>query len=186
MSPKDGDNAEIAARIAVSIDISDAPLAQRMISLLSGDAHLHILDVADESQAADVALADRVFGSRGPSILIDDGLERPDVLGGDIRAVLPPNVEGEVLRAAVRIVAAGFLIAEAEDRSGDEETPLTARESEVLRLLAQGASNKVVARELLISVHTAKFHVASLLAKLGARNRSDAIAIGLRRGLVLL
>ena len=47
-------------------------------------------------------------------------------------------------------------------------------------------SNKSIARRLDISVHTAKFHVAAVLAKLGARNRSDAVAIGMRRGLVLL
>jgi DNA-binding CsgD family transcriptional regulator len=63
---------------------------------------------------------------------------------------------------------------------------LTARESEVLGLLAHGASNKSIARALEISVHTAKFHVASVLLKLDARNRSDAVAIGIRRGLVLL
>jgi DNA-binding CsgD family transcriptional regulator len=71
-------------------------------------------------------------------------------------------------------------------QSDDSEIELTAREREVLALLAHGASNKSIARELAISVHTAKFHVASLLAKLGARNRSDAVAIGLRRGLVLV
>src|SRR5438477_361125 len=68
----------------------------------------------------------------------------------------------------------------------DREIALTARESEVLSLLAEGESNKSIARRLDISVHTAKFHVAAVLAKLGARNRSDAVAIGMRRGLVLL
>jgi DNA-binding NarL/FixJ family response regulator len=69
---------------------------------------------------------------------------------------------------------------------GDDQMTLTPRETAVLSLLAHGASNKVVARELEISVHTAKFHVASVLAKLKARNRSDAVAIGIRRGLILL
>jgi DNA-binding NarL/FixJ family response regulator len=63
---------------------------------------------------------------------------------------------------------------------------LTTRESEVLSFIAQGASNKAIARELDISLHTAKFHVASVLAKLGARNRADALAIAIRRGLVLI
>ena len=53
-------------------------------------------------------------------------------------------------------------------------------------LLLDGASNKVIARRLDISVHTAKFHVAAVLEKLGARNRSDAVAIALRDGLVAL
>ena len=57
---------------------------------------------------------------------------------------------------------------------------------ETLTLLADGASNKVIARQLDISVHTAKFHVAAVLTKLQARNRADAVAIGLRRGLIYL
>ncbi len=63
---------------------------------------------------------------------------------------------------------------------------LTPREHEVLELLADGASNKMIARRLGISVATAKFHVAALLGKLGARGRSDAVAIGVRRGLLML
>jgi len=63
---------------------------------------------------------------------------------------------------------------------------LTPREHEVLELLAAGASNKMIARRLGISVATAKFHVAALLDKLGARGRSDAVAIGVRRGLLML
>lgn len=63
---------------------------------------------------------------------------------------------------------------------------LTPREREVLELLAAGASNKMIARRLGISVATAKFHVAALLGKLGARGRSDAVAIGVRRGLLML
>ena len=69
----------------------------------------------------------------------------------------------------------------------DEVRPrpvLSARELEVLALLADGAPNKVIARRLDISVHTAKFHVASLLTKLGAVNRTDAIVIAMREGLV--
>jgi DNA-binding CsgD family transcriptional regulator len=63
---------------------------------------------------------------------------------------------------------------------------LTMRERQVASLLVEGASNKLIARRLEISVHTAKFHVAAVLEKLGARNRSDAVAIALRDGLVAL
>src|SRR5262249_18784926 len=63
---------------------------------------------------------------------------------------------------------------------------LTQRESQVIALLAEGASNKLIARRLDISVHTAKFHVAPILEKLGAVNRTDAIAIAMREGLVLV
>ncbi|RWE01438.1 MAG: response regulator transcription factor [Mesorhizobium sp.] len=63
---------------------------------------------------------------------------------------------------------------------------MSPREAEVLALLAEGAPNKVIARRLNISVHTAKFHVAAILIKLGAANRTDAIATAMRQGLVLV
>jgi DNA-binding NarL/FixJ family response regulator len=149
-----------------------------------------------------VILTDHVQVVGGPSIIIiDDGAQGAEALDGDVRAVLAPSVDRELLRAAIRVVAAGFVMSEADEMhrfsdgpssldrpptADDGEIALTSRESEVLGLLAHGASNKFIARALDISVHTAKFHVASVLAKLGARNRADAIAIGIRRGLVLL
>jgi DNA-binding NarL/FixJ family response regulator len=183
-----------ARRIGVCIAISDPLLAQRMISLLAGDAGLEVALGPDEGRDPDVFLADHLRAQPGPSIVIDDGAQGVDALDADVRAVLPATVDGELLRAAIRVVAAGLMISEADALRGfleapgtdDGEIALTAREGEVLGLLAHGASNKSIARALDISVHTAKFHVASVLAKLGARNRSDAVAIGIRRGLVLL
>jgi DNA-binding CsgD family transcriptional regulator len=70
--------------------------------------------------------------------------------------------------------------------SADGDVLLTPRELEVLALLAEGASNKVIARRLGISVHTAKFHVASLLDKLDAVGRTDAVAHAARRGVINL
>jgi DNA-binding NarL/FixJ family response regulator len=63
---------------------------------------------------------------------------------------------------------------------------LTTREADVLRLMAQGLGNKSIARELAISSHTAKYHVASVLAKLGVHTRAEAVSRGIRRGLVPL
>ena len=63
---------------------------------------------------------------------------------------------------------------------------LTPRERDVLVLMAEGASNKVIARQLGISVHTAKFHVGSLLDKLDATGRTDAVAHAARRGVIHL
>ncbi|MGH9481581.1 MAG: response regulator transcription factor, partial [Terriglobales bacterium] len=64
--------------------------------------------------------------------------------------------------------------------------PLTPRELEVLQWLAQGLGNKQIAVRMKISEHTAKFHVAAIMGKLGAASRTQAAAIGLRRGLVLI
>jgi len=68
----------------------------------------------------------------------------------------------------------------------EEDTELTPRELEVLGLMAMGLGNKLIAAELGISTHTTKFHVAAVLAKLGAHSRTEAVALGMRRGLVPL
>ncbi|RWK62967.1 MAG: LuxR family transcriptional regulator [Mesorhizobium sp.] len=123
-------------------------------------------------------------------------------------AVLPAAADDLLVAAAARLAAAGYRIsgegrplsdrhddfAFHDDDLSDEEPlddraerpALSPRESEVLALLAEGAPNKVIARRLNISVHTAKFHVAAILIKLGAANRTDAIAIAMRQGLVLV
>jgi len=83
--------------------------------------------------------------------------------------------------AEVALVLAASIPAEAES-----EIALTPREGEVLALLAEGASNKAIAQRLGISVHTAKFHVASLIDKLDAVGRTDAVAHAARRGVIHL
>ncbi len=66
------------------------------------------------------------------------------------------------------------------------EAELTLREGEVLGLVAEGLANKAIARRLGISEHTVKFHVAAILAKLGAGSRTEAVRLGAQRGLVAL
>jgi DNA-binding NarL/FixJ family response regulator len=198
----DRDHLASRGKIAVCIAFSDPALARRVASLLASDSRLKVCFDLNDAPDADVILADHALPSLlQPVIIIDDSERGPDAGDADVRAILPRTVDGDLLRAAVMIVAAGFMISEMDGLRGlfdepsrvtrsldiDEgEITLTAREGEVLDLLAHGASNKIIARELKISIHTAKFHVASVLAKLGARNRSDAVAIGVRRGLILL
>jgi DNA-binding NarL/FixJ family response regulator len=62
--------------------------------------------------------------------------------------------------------------------------PLTSREHAILEMLADGVSNRAIAARLGISRHTVKFHVASILGKLGAGTRTEAVALALRRGLL--
>jgi DNA-binding NarL/FixJ family response regulator len=66
------------------------------------------------------------------------------------------------------------------------DEPLTTREREVLELVSQGLSNKLIARRLQISEHTVKFHISSITSKLGASSRTDAVSRGVRRGLITL
>ena len=85
------------------------------------------------------------------------------------------------------VAADAFVVAPADDADDDILTAaesLTARELDVLRLLAEGLPNKAIAARLGISDQTVKFHVASIGGKLGARNRTDAVRLAIRRGLI--
>lgn len=112
------------------------------------------------------------------------------------RGILRRDAEAPRLLAALRAVVQGLSVFD-EASSGallrpaardplEPIEPLTPRELEVLQLLAAGQSNKQIAQRLSISEHTAKFHVAKLLQKLGAASRSEAVFIGARLGLLLL
>lgn len=91
-----------------------------------------------------------------------------------------------------RSMAAGvdaFLVAHETEVAGDDDVlieALTGRETQVLELLAEGLSNKAIAAKLGISDQTVKFHVASIAGKLGARNRTEAVRLAVRRGLLNL
>ena len=104
----------------------------------------------------------------------------------DRLAALLAGVPGLRLVGATEAADAAVVRSADVARSADGDVPLTPRELEVLALLAEGASNKVIARRLGISVHTAKFHVASLLDKLDAVGRTDAVAHAARRGVINL
>jgi DNA-binding CsgD family transcriptional regulator len=91
----------------------------------------------------------------------------------------------------VELVGAGLeadavIVTTTAPPEADAEVALTARELEVLALLAEGASNKLIARRLGISTHTAKYHVASLLEKLDAVSRTDAVTNAARIGVLHL
>ncbi|MGX9425637.1 response regulator transcription factor [Bradyrhizobium sp. LeoA1S1] len=91
------------------------------------------------------------------------------------------------LRLAAPGEAASIALVSRDQPTGERsEIELTPRERDVLALMAEGASNKAIARQLGISVHTAKFHVSSLLDKLDATGRTDAVAHAARRGVIHL
>lgn len=127
-----------------------------------------------------------------------------------VRAVLPRNITPAEIVGAIEAVAAGLYVFHPSDvdsvaalRAREPEhsaplpelgepvaeplvEPLTPREIEVLQLLSQGLGNKEIASRLNISEHTAKFHVASIMGKLGAGSRTEAVTLGIRHGLVLI
>jgi len=124
-------------------------------------------------------------------------------LRAGVRAVMPSDTSPDQLVAALHAAANGLTVLHpaqvpahvnnglssgaARSLPVDElAEPLTPREGEVLQMLASGLGNKEIAAKLAISEHTVKFHVASILGKLGAASRTEAVTLGIRRGLVLL
>jgi two-component system, NarL family, response regulator YdfI len=118
-----------------------------------------------------------------------------DALRAGIRAVLPGDLGAREIVAAVEAVAAGLVALHPQDIPAlvadrplppTQAQPLTPREIQVLAMLAEGHGNKTIAWKLGISEHTAKFHVASILSKLNAGTRTEAVTLGIRRGLILI
>jgi DNA-binding NarL/FixJ family response regulator len=193
----------VTGPVRVALDIAD-----RVLRADAADACLEAgIAVADATDAAaDVALIDRPVATAVPAIaLAPDGTRR--TWPASVRAVIPADTDAETLAAIVVVVAAGYAVAarrdadgiDSEDAGGDETggdadpwiasepgRTLSPREREVLTLMAGGASNKEIALALALSVSTVKFHVAAIIAKLGARSRVDAAAIAVRAGLVMV
>jgi len=110
---------------------------------------------------------------------------------GGIGGMVHSSAERDQIVQAIKSVALGLTVVDPmqlpampENDSLVEE--LTAREAEVLRLLAEGLGNRDIAAKLSISEHTIKFHIRSILGKLGAASRTEAVTRGLRSGLIEL
>lgn len=177
--------AGLAALLAQESDLE--PVNESM-----DDPDVIIADAGSLSDNALDDLADRYPGS--PLVLIGDtpGFDDRDFLTYP-GAYLPADVDGPALAAAVRAVAYGLtviapghldLVARETEMTNVDDGLLTPREREVLALIAEGLPNKAIARELGISEHTAKFHVGSVLGKLGASSRAEAVMLATRRGLL--
>jgi DNA-binding CsgD family transcriptional regulator len=102
----------------------------------------------------------------------------------DRLAKLLANVPGLRLVGASEFADVTLVLS--DSGPAEDDIPLTPRELEVLALLAEGLSNKAIARRLGISVHTAKFHVGALMDKLDAVGRTEAVAHAVRRGVIHL
>ena len=103
--------------------------------------------------------------------------------------ILQTDISSEPMVQAIKSVASGLLVFDSalmtQPSEEDSQTEaLTPREGEVLRLLADGSGNREIAARLKISEHTIKFHIRSILGKLGAASRTEAVARGLRSGLI--
>jgi NarL family two-component system response regulator YdfI len=123
-----------------------------------------------------------------------------EALRSGARAVLTCTATPAQITAAIESVASGLVVAPVDlinsmlpaqrltetSETGPRGEALTGREIEVLGMLAEGLANKTIAYRLGISEHTVKFHVSSIFGKLSAGSRTEAVTIGIRRGLIML
>lgn len=186
--------------------ISDSQISPARFATSKSDILVADLDTP-ASAAAMLDFLEEAPAGTGSVALIDD----PDpawvrsALRASIHAVISRDADAEDMQMALQAAEAGFVllhptsvhgllqnnaVAGMNDISGEDLAPedmiedLTARESEVLRLVSMGLGNKEVAARLAISEHTAKFHISSILSKLHASSRTEAVSLGIRKGLI--
>jgi DNA-binding NarL/FixJ family response regulator len=196
-----------ALRSMVGVDLLSFASASTLVyRALSDEPDAIVIATEDFKTVAwqnDIGFIDVL--SSTPTVLLSGrihALLRKRAASLHIRSILPLNVTSDQLRAAIQATVAGLAVTlepfgQTEDAIASDRTDsigvagrlaehLTARETVVLRLMALGLGNKEIASRLNISEHTAKFHVSSILAKLGAASRTEAVSIGMVRGLVAI
>jgi two-component system, NarL family, response regulator YdfI len=162
---------------------------------------LDLESLADESMSAAVESGGMVRNSA--LVILTDNFENSqvaDALRSGVRAILPREATAEEIVVAIQASLAGSVVLH-PDAFGSVLFPtslgeqaeldpsaqiLTPREIEVLRMIAEGLGNKEIASKLRISDHTVKFHISSIFVKLGASSRTEAVTIGIRKGLIMV
>jgi DNA-binding NarL/FixJ family response regulator len=171
-----------------------------LAALLAEDERLEIVDES-EALSADVLL---LRGGRlppprlqsVPAVILTNDVFEPSDYRTSVRARLPSNATAAEVLATIGAAAQGLTVLTQPQADGLFAHPsvpqspaamveeLTPRELQVLRDLAEGLANKEIADHLHIRDHTVKFHVASILGKLQAGSRTEAVTQGIRRGLI--
>jgi len=175
---------------------SGAPHA--LDSLDKSSADLYLIEVETLSDHLARQAIDSASAGAPVVLLVRNPALEPvaEALRAGVKAVLPSSLGALELVVALKASSLGLVVLQnvetllsavsAVSRPERLTEALTAREQEVLRLVAAGLGNKEVASRLEISEHTAKFHVASIMGKLGASSRTEAVTLGIRYGLVML
>ena len=166
-------------------------IATYSTALLDRPGLLVAVAATDPVRAADLAARIALAGHRyaddpaDADLVLADGQTRTPggvpVLRLDAQTGLPLSLSPAQLGAAIRAVAVGLRVSLPQ---ASDDPMLTPRELEILACLGEGMSNKAVARLLGISAHTVKFHLEAVFTKLAAGSRAEAVAKGLRRGLI--
>ena len=192
----------LAGLIARSLNVS--------VSTIAAISSQHIPDPAADVIVVDVdngavssaviRLAEALPAGSGLIALIDNPVPAwvSKAIHSGISAILSREATREELVLAVQAVEAGLILLHPSsartlpiqnfpiDHDSRLPEPLTPREREVLRLASDGLGNKEIAARLNISEHTVKFHVSSILGKLGAATRAEAVSQGIRKGMLII
>jgi NarL family two-component system response regulator YdfI len=197
-----GLEALLRAHPDMEVVVSSSDVAHLESVIRDIDPDVLILDVDECEDGQNLDYVSRISGVVPIIALVHDPsalwLARAALAG--IRGFLPHGITGDELESAVRASAAGLVVLSPEFSevmlartiqidSDEPELPLeglTPREVEVLEVVAEGLPNREIADRLHISEHTVKFHISSIMGKLGASSRTEAVTLGLRRGLVFL
>lgn len=179
----------------VGADVLVVGEADSVVELVPPEADVVVVAGDDPLEEAARAVAEE--GTQAILLLSEDDRSVPVLREFAPRGwgVVSPDAPPEELSAAIVAVIQGLVVLpraltgrllRGQEVVEEPSEPLTAREREVLGLLGQGLSNKMIARDLQISEHTVKFHVSSIYAKLGAASRTEAVGLGARLGLISL
>jgi DNA-binding NarL/FixJ family response regulator len=204
------------AMLRVVVVAEDVPAGNDLAAVIAEEADAVVVDQfgADEAADADLAAVDvaiwdlgedrtriaaqlAVIGRLGvPTLVLGPDDAAAEAMAAGAKGFLPRTGTAERVAAAARAAAAdllvldpAFTIAVLPVRDRDTEAiveDLTRRELDVLQLLAEGLSNKEIAERLGITDHTVKFHVTTILSKLDAHSRTEAVTKAARLGLIIL
>ena len=181
-----------AATLRIRVGGPDPLLRAGVINILRSFDDLVVTEVGP---ADVVVLVGGDYRADAPVVaLVDDAAAANQALGHGAHAVLLRGATPKRLHAALVAVADGLYVVDDElsdaviNHRGEAELldPLTARETEVVQLLASGLTNKEIANRLGISDHTVKFHVNGIMGKLGVETRTEAVVHAARLGIVAI
>jgi DNA-binding NarL/FixJ family response regulator len=162
------------------------------------DSQIDVVLIQADSVDNFAAALDSSTAGAAVILLVSDPTTSAEAFRHGVRAVLPSNLPASQITAAIEAVAAGLgvfdpgAIEQPSSLHAMSEPPeplreaLTARETEVLRAMAEGLANKEIAARFGISENTVKFHVGSVMGKLGAASRTEAVTLGIRHGIVFI
>ena len=177
---------QIAASAITRAGIESLLRASSEVEVVSSGADVVIAEDEPPPGLADAAAA--------VILLSEDPQWTAEALRSGVRAILPRELSAAEMLAAVEAAAAGLVAMHPQDleallpvsHPARKVEALSPREVEVLGMLAEGISNKEIAARMAISEHTVKFHVASVMGKLHAGTRTEAVMLGVRMGLIMV